>query len=184
MRSKQRIIWAWFILTRQPNIICWLCTCGLPWAWSSHWVRLRLGQATKHILRPRKDHHTLGVSCLAYKALENKSKKRKRPSQATRATMNTKTPSLKSLMELSWFEGLERIQSIWCVLEWSLLLLYWMRCLECLDGYEWGGWGVFIALNHFHSCWGGCWRWAHRTFWCATEQTMFLVRCAATSPNR
>jgi hypothetical protein len=23
--------------------------------------------------------------------------------------------------------------------------------------------GVFIAPNHFHSRWGGCWRWAHRT---------------------
>jgi hypothetical protein len=23
--------------------------------------------------------------------------------------------------------------------------------------------GVFRAPNHFHSCWGGCWRWAHRT---------------------
>jgi hypothetical protein len=66
-------------------------------------------------------------------------------------------------MELSGFGGLERIQSIWCVLEWSLLLLCWMRCWECLDWYEWGGWGVFIALNHFHSRWGGCWWWAHRT---------------------
>jgi hypothetical protein len=27
--------------------------------------------------------------------------------------------------------------------------------MGCLDGYEWGGWGVFIAPNHFHSC---CWR--------------------------
>jgi hypothetical protein len=31
----------------------------------------------KRSLRPRKDHHTLGVSCLAYKALENERKKRK-----------------------------------------------------------------------------------------------------------
>jgi hypothetical protein len=66
-------------------------------------------------------------------------------------------------MELSDFGGLERTQSIWCVLEWSLLLLYWMRCLECLDGYEWGGWGLFIPPTHFHSRWGGCWRWAHQT---------------------
>jgi hypothetical protein len=50
-------------------------------------------------------------------------------------------------MELSWFGGLERIQSICCVLEWSFLLLYWMRCLECLDGYEWGGWGYLYPLT-------------------------------------
>jgi hypothetical protein len=31
-------------------------------------------------------------------------------------------------------------------------------------GWIWMRWlGVFIALNHFHSRWGGCWRWAHRT---------------------
>jgi hypothetical protein len=44
-------------------------------------------------------------------------------------------------MELSWFGGLERIWSIECVLEWSLLLLQWMRCSEYLDANEWGGWG-------------------------------------------
>jgi hypothetical protein len=38
--------------------------------------------------------------------------KEKRPSQATRATKEHKTPSLKSLMDLSEFGGLERIQSI------------------------------------------------------------------------
>jgi hypothetical protein len=31
-------------------------------------------------------------------------------------------------------------------------------------GWIWMRWlGVFIALNHFHCRWGGCWRWAHRT---------------------
>jgi hypothetical protein len=56
---------------------------------------------------------SLGVSCFAYKALENKNgKRKKRPSQATRATKDTNIPSLKSLMELSEFGGLERIQSI------------------------------------------------------------------------
>jgi hypothetical protein len=29
-------------------------------------------------------------------------------------------------MELSWYGGLERIWSLECVLEWMLLLLYWM----------------------------------------------------------
>jgi hypothetical protein len=31
-------------------------------------------------------------------------------------------------------------------------------------GWLWMRWlGVFIALIHFHSRWGVCWRWAHRT---------------------
>jgi hypothetical protein len=30
-----------------------------------------------------------------------------------------------------------------------------------------GCWGVFIALNHQSSRWGGCYRWAHRTVRCA-----------------
>jgi hypothetical protein len=44
-----------------------------------------------------------------------------------------------------------------------LELLYWMWCSEILDAWSCGGWGVFIALNHQSSRWGGCWRWAHRT---------------------
>jgi hypothetical protein len=32
--------------------------------------------------------------------------------------------------------------------------------------------GVFIALNHQSSRWGGCWRWAHRTVRYATGQAL------------
>jgi hypothetical protein len=28
-----------------------------------------------------------------------------------------------------------------------------MRCFECLDAKGYGGWGVFIALNHLGSRW-------------------------------
>jgi hypothetical protein len=48
-------------------------------------------------------------------------------------------------MQWSWFGGLERIWSIECVLECSLLLLYWMWSSENLDDLNGGGWGVFIA---------------------------------------
>jgi hypothetical protein len=41
-----------------------------------------------------------------------------------------------------------------CVLECCVLLLYWMECDECLDGWSGGGWGVFIALNHQNNRWG------------------------------
>jgi hypothetical protein len=76
---------------------------------------------------------------------------------------NTRTPSLKSLMELSWFWRLREdsiylmclgVESFALVLNemFGMLGLLWMRWL-----------GVFIAPNHFHSHWGGCWRWVHRT---------------------
>jgi hypothetical protein len=29
-----------------------------------------------------------------------------------------------------------------------------MQCVECLDGWSGGGWGVFIALNHQNNRWG------------------------------
>jgi hypothetical protein len=38
-----------------------------------------------------------------------------------------------------------------------------MRNSEYLDANECGGWGVFIAPNHFLAVSKGCWRWAHQT---------------------
>jgi hypothetical protein len=40
-----------------------------------------------------------------------------------------------------------------CVLECCVLLLYWMECDECLDGWSGGGCGVFIAPNHQFNRW-------------------------------
>jgi hypothetical protein len=60
-------------------------------------------------------------------------------------------------------------------------------CLDMLLGLphlEMAGWVVFIATNHLVAIREGCWRWAHRTVRCATGQTLFLFRCATTSPNR
>jgi hypothetical protein len=69
--------------------------------------------------------------------------------------MNTKTLSLKSLS--GWDEfGTWRGFDLWnCVLEWMLELLYWMWTSENLDGFEWGGWGVFIAPQLLPSRWQG-----------------------------
>jgi hypothetical protein len=55
-------------------------------------------------LRPRKDHHTIGVSCLAYKTLGNKNEERKKANQATRATKKHKNDPLTSpkALELNW----------------------------------------------------------------------------------
>jgi hypothetical protein len=41
-----------------------------------------------------------------------------------------------------------------CVLKCCTLLLYWMKSVECLDGWSGGGWGVFIALTHQNNHWG------------------------------
>jgi hypothetical protein len=57
--------------------------------------------------------------------------------------MNTKTLSLKSLNGGVDFGTWRVFWSIECVLEWSLLLLYWMLNSEYLDGFEWGGWGSY-----------------------------------------
>jgi hypothetical protein len=70
-------------------------------------------------------------SCLAYKALETNKENKRKPTKQTRATRNTSDPLTSPN-----------------ALEWSLLLLYWMQCVECLDVWSGGGWGVFIALNH------------------------------------
>jgi hypothetical protein len=90
---------------------------------------------------------------------------RRKAIQAATAQMNTKTLSL-SLKSLSgWVDlGTWRGFDLWnCVLEWMLFLLYWMGTSKNLDANEWGGWGVFIASNHFLAVGWVCWRWAHRT---------------------
>jgi hypothetical protein len=49
--------------------------------------------------------------------------------------------SLKSLNGGVDFGTWRGFWSIECVLEWSILLLYWILNSEHLDGFEWGGWG-------------------------------------------
>jgi hypothetical protein len=52
-----------------------------------------------------------------------------------------------------------------------------MWCSEYLDAIQGGGWGVFIASNHFLAIGWVCCRWAHRIVrWC-TGQVLFTVRC-------
>ena len=53
-----------------------------------------------------------------------------------------------------------------------------------MDAKGCGGWGVFIVPNHFVAVGQGCWRRAHRTFWCATGHPLFIVWCSTTSANR
>jgi hypothetical protein len=128
---------------------------------------------------------------------------RRKQSKQQEQQMNTKTLSLSQVTKwLSWFWDLERIWSLECVLEWMLLLLYWIGTSE-------GGWvvfkarvstypsrwrrnkdgkektlmplkemvGVFIASNHFLAVGCFCWRWAHRIVRWRTGQPLFIVRC-------
>jgi hypothetical protein len=47
-----------------------------------------------------------------------------------------------------------------------------------------GGWGVFIASNHFLVVDCFCWRWAHRTVRWRTRQVLFTVRYAPHQHTR
>jgi hypothetical protein len=47
-----------------------------------------------------------------------------------------------------------------------------------MDTIEGGGWGVFIASNHFLAIGCFCRRWAHQTVRWHTRQVLFIVRCA------
>jgi hypothetical protein len=80
--------------------------------------------------------------------------RKKKANQANKSTRKHKWSSHKSKCARVDFETL--IKSIsWIVsLEWCLLLLYWMRSSECLDGWSGGGCGVFIAPNHQFNRWG------------------------------
>jgi hypothetical protein len=47
-----------------------------------------------------------------------------------------------------------------------------MGCLNNLDAWSGGGWGVFIALNHHIAVGEAVCRWANRTVRCATEHCL------------
>jgi hypothetical protein len=107
-------------------------------------------------LRPRKDHHTLGVSCFDYKSLENKKGKRRKhdcKSQATRATNNTRITlslSLKSLItndHLSQLWNLKRLEALIVSLNWIASSCIECEELECLGEVNGGGWGCIYSLQ-------------------------------------
>jgi hypothetical protein len=105
-------------------------------------------------LDPHKDHHILGVSCFDYKCLENKSEEEESQPSKQEQQRNIRTilsQVLKIRIELGTLIG---SVALICVLECCVLLLYWMRSSECLDGWSGGGCGVFIAPNHQFNRWG------------------------------
>jgi hypothetical protein len=62
-----------------------------------------------------------------------------------------------------------------------LFLLYWMWTSENLDDLNGGGWGIFIASNHFLVVGWVCCRWAHRTVQWYTGQRTVHCSVRATS---
>jgi hypothetical protein len=68
---------------------------------------------------------------------------RKKAIQATRATKEHRWSSHKPLSTSVDFGNFEWIDCFDCVLECWTLLLQWMRNSGCLDGFEWGGWGIY-----------------------------------------
>jgi hypothetical protein len=92
-------------------------------------------------LDPYKDHHKLVSLALITSVLRTR-KRKKNAIQATRTQMNTSVSlSHKPLSLWNEFGTWRGFDLLFCVLEWSLELLYWMQCLKNLDTWSDGGWG-------------------------------------------
>jgi hypothetical protein len=65
--------------------------------------------------------------------------------------MNTKISLTQATKCFEWIWDLEGFDLLYYVLEWMLEVLYWIWSSENMDSKGCGGWGVFIALNHFHN---------------------------------
>jgi hypothetical protein len=83
-------------------------------------------------LRPRKDHHTIGVSCLAYKALWNKKEEgRKRSKQQERKEHEQTLSQVTRWLE--WILALGEALIFWFV-SWSECT---SSCIECGTQKTW-----------------------------------------------
>jgi hypothetical protein len=102
-------------------------------------------------------------------------RKEGRQSKRQEQQKNTNDPLTSTRVD---FGNLEWIDCVDCVLEYWTLLLQWIKTSECLDDFEWGGWGVFIAPNHFLAVGKVCRRWAHGTvtFHCLVRYVSASIR--------
>jgi hypothetical protein len=117
------------------------------------------------------DHHTLGVSCFDYKSLENKNGEEESQPSNKRTQVSIFSQVLKTRVEL-W--TLIWLEALICVLEYCVLLLYWMSSSECFGVLNGGGWGVFIAPTTKTVVGEGCCRWTHQTVRCVSHVTQPL----------
>jgi hypothetical protein len=171
----------WFVLPRFGSCKPTLCWGGHkdrvsfnPFPLSNgHLDRVSFSSQSIGTLSPRKDHHTIGVSCLDYNWVGNKKETRRKAIQA---------------QELKWTQMPLSLVTIW--LEWSLDLgenLISCLCLgvksralvlnamaENLDALKCWWLGVFIAPTTKVVVWDGCCRMAHQTVRCASHVTQPL----------
>jgi hypothetical protein len=125
-------------------------------------------------LSPHKDHHTIGVSCFAYKDVENKNGKQEKRSK-NKSSKNTSKNSLSSHYLLGVEMGLGEALIVFnlCLVLIALALVLNVKS-ENLDALKCGGWGVFIAPpTKMAVVEAGC-RWAHRIVRCASHVTQPL----------
>jgi hypothetical protein len=116
-------------------------------------------------LRPRKDHHTIGVSCFAYKALRIRMRERRKPTKQQR---NTRTILSQVRKQLNWRLWLDRW--LWFV-SWSVALC------SCIEWRVLNAWMVEVVVVEGYlypsptktTVGAGCCRWAHRTVRRTTE---------------
>jgi hypothetical protein len=122
---------------------------------NGHLDRVSFSPQSIGSLRLRKDHHTIGVSCLDYKCLENKNGEEEKRSKRqelkwTQISLSHKPLSLWN--EIGTWRGFDLL---FCVLEWSIELLYWMQRLK-----TWMPWSVVVggiySPTHQNGRWGGC----------------------------
>jgi hypothetical protein len=134
---------------------------------NNHLDRVSFSLQSNESLRPLKGPPQLGVSCFDYKGVENKKEEEEKRSKRQELKRTHMSLSNKSLNLWNVFGTWRGFDLCFCVLEWSLELLYWMCWLKTWILEVW--WlGVFIAPTTKMAIGEGCCRWAHRIVWCAT----------------
>jgi hypothetical protein len=134
---------------------------------NGHLDRVSFSSQSNGTLSPRKDHHTIGVSCLGYNWVDHKKEWRRKAIQAQELKWTQVTLSLVTIW-LEWSLDLgEDLISLVCLVL-NVIALVRCRKSENLDAMN-GGWlGVFIAPPTKLAVGGGFCRRVHRTVRCAT----------------
>jgi hypothetical protein len=108
---------------------------------NGHLDRVSFSSQSNETLSPQKDHHTIGVSCLGYNWVWNKKEWRRKVIQATRTQMNTNVTLSSHCFVWSDSRLGRGFDLCFCVLEWSIELLYEVWLLWTWIHRSGGGWG-------------------------------------------
>jgi hypothetical protein len=139
---------------------------------NGHLDRVSFSSQSNGTQSPRKDHHTIGVSCLGYNWVDHKKEwERKEAIQAQELKWTQVTLSLVTI-DWDWTRDLgEDLISLVClVLNAIALVMCWK--VENLDAMDGGVVGVFIASPTKSGRWEAvCRIMAHQTVRCASHVT-------------